>query len=125
MKQEYELESKGGSGWFNRAGKSDSIRHGLAARGIKTAKRERVDRELEELRELSEQKELKWKDFETICGTDAEKKLQELVDQSKVEFDGFELEEEGRRKRFGEAWIQFEGKTVVLERDTPIKLLSY
>ena len=124
MEEENELEIKGKGGWFNRE-KSDSVRHGLAARGIKTTSREKVDRDFEELRELSEQKELTWQDIEEICGTDAEKKLQELVDQSKVEFDGFELEEAGRRKRYGEGWVQFEGKTVVLEKDTPIKLLSY
>lgn len=118
-----ENKNKGG-GWF-----LDSRRHALSAKGIKNAKRERVDRELGELRELSEQKELTWKDFEEICGTDAEKKLQKLIDENRVEFDGYELEEEGRKKRYGEGWVEVkdgnEVKTVILERDTPITLLSY
>ena len=127
MEIENELENEGKSGWFNRENskKSDSIRHGLAARGIKTARREKVDRELEELRQLSEQGELTWADFEEVCGTDAEKKLQELIDKDQVEFDGYELEEAGRRKRYGEGWVNFEGKAVAVERTTPIKLLSY
>ena len=120
MEIENELENKGKGGWF-----LDSRRHALSARGIKNARREKRDTQLEELRQLSEQGELTWADFEEICGTDAEKKLQELVDQSKVEFDGFELEEASRRKRYGEGWVEFDGKTVVLEKDTPIKLLSY
>ncbi len=119
MEEENELESKGKSGWF-----LDRRRHALSAKGIKNAKRERVDRELEELKELSEQKEITWKDFEEICGTDAEKKLQELIDKNLVEFDGVELEEESRRKRYGEGWVEIDDKTIVLERDTPIVLLN-
>lgn len=114
-----------GKGWRNVL-PADSVRHSLAAKGIRTTKRSK-NRRLEKLKELSDNEELNWESFRELFLEEAEDILQEYFENGIIEIDADEADPE-MRQRYNETRVEKEEEGNVKQysvfKDTPITFVG-
>lgn len=122
--EQYGMRNRTPVGWRNRV-PGDSIRHRLAAKGIKT-KNIRNAR-LKKAKILSDEDKLTWERFQELFGDCAEEKLENFINNRDVELEAEELDQT-ERLRYGQTKIEVEdngeSKTLIIDRNTQIKFLE-